>query len=51
VVRSLVGVRRILSIIGGLINVLGLSVTSQKTAHAARTLHPLPSIYNARFQQ
>jgi hypothetical protein len=42
---SLVGVRRILSILSGLVGLLGLSVASQKIAQAARTLHPPPSIY------
>jgi hypothetical protein len=39
------GFRRILSILGGLVGLLGLSVASQKMAQAARTLHPQPSIY------
>jgi hypothetical protein len=43
--KSLVGVRRLLSILGGLVDLLGLSVASQKMAQAARTLHPQPSIY------
>jgi signal recognition particle receptor subunit beta len=43
--RSLVGVRRIFSILGGLVGLLGLSVASQKIAQAARTFHPPPSIY------
>ena len=43
--RSLVGVRRIFSMLGGLVGLLGLSVASQKIAQAARTLHPPPSIY------
>ena len=43
--RSLVGVRRILSILSGLVGRLGLSVARQKVAQAARTLHPPPSIY------
>jgi signal recognition particle receptor subunit beta len=43
--RSLVGVRRILSIFGGLVGLLGLSAARQKMAQAARTLHPPPSIY------
>jgi hypothetical protein len=42
--RFLVGVRRILSILSGLAGLLGLFVTSQKMAQAARTLHPPPSI-------
>ena len=40
--RSLVGVRRIFSILSGLVGLLGLSVASQKIAQAARTLHPHP---------
>jgi len=43
--RSLVGVRRLLSILGGLVGRLGLSVASQKMAQAARMLHSQPSIY------
>jgi hypothetical protein len=43
--RSLVGVRRILAILGGLVGLLGFSVASQKMAQAARTLRPPPSIY------
>ena len=43
--RSLVGVRSIFSILGGLVGLLGLSVASQKMAQAARTLRPPPSIY------
>jgi signal recognition particle receptor subunit beta len=43
--RSLVGGRRILSSLSGLVGLLGLSVASQKIAQAARTLHPQPSIY------
>jgi energy-coupling factor transporter ATP-binding protein EcfA2 len=43
--RSLLGVRRILLILGGLVGLLGLSVASQKMARAACTLHPPPSIY------
>jgi hypothetical protein len=45
VARSLVGVRRILSMLGGLAALLGLSVASRKLARAARTLRPPPSIY------
>lgn len=43
--RSLVGVRRLLSMLGGLVALLGLSVASRKLARAARTLRPPPSIY------
>ena len=43
--KSLVGVRRILSILGGLVGLLGLSVASRKMVQVARTLHPHPSIY------
>jgi signal recognition particle receptor subunit beta len=43
--RSLVGGRRILSSLSGLVGLLGLSVASRKIAQAARTLHPPPSIY------
>jgi ATPase subunit of ABC transporter with duplicated ATPase domains len=42
--RSLAGIRRILSILSGLVGLLGLSVAGQKMAQAARTLHPPPSI-------
>jgi hypothetical protein len=42
--RSLVGVRSILSILGGPIGLSGLSVASTKVAQAARTLRPPPSI-------
>jgi hypothetical protein len=43
--RSLASARRILSILGGLFGLLGLSVASRKMVQAARTLHPPPSIY------
>jgi hypothetical protein len=43
--RSLVSVRRILSVLSGLVGLLGPSVASQKIAQAARTLRPPPSIY------
>ena len=43
--RSLVGVRSIFSILGGLVGLLGLSVASHKMAQAARTLRPPPSIH------
>jgi hypothetical protein len=43
--RSLVGVRRMLSILSGLVGLLGRSVASPKIAQAARTFHPPPSIY------
>jgi len=43
--RALVGVRRIFSMLGGLIGLLGLSVASRKLARAARMLRPPPSIY------
>jgi signal recognition particle receptor subunit beta len=42
--RSLVGVRSIFSILGGLVGLLGLSVASTKVAQAARMLRPQPSI-------
>jgi signal recognition particle receptor subunit beta len=42
--RSQVGVRSILSILGDLVGLLGLSVASKKVAQAARTLRPQPSI-------
>jgi hypothetical protein len=43
--RSLVGVRFILSIFGGLVGILGLSVTSKKMAQAVRTFRRQPSIH------
>jgi hypothetical protein len=45
VARALLGVRRIVSMLGGLIALLGLSVASRKLARAAGTLRPHPSIY------
>jgi hypothetical protein len=45
VTRALVGVRRLVSMLGGLVALLGLSVASRKLARAARTLRPPPSIY------
>jgi hypothetical protein len=45
VARSLVGVRRIFSMLGGMITLLGLSVASRKLARAAGLLRPPPSIY------
>ena len=46
--RLLVGVRRLLSIVGSLVGLLGLSVASQKMAQAARMFHSQPSIYIVR---
>jgi hypothetical protein len=43
--RSQVVVRRILSILSGLVGLLGQSVASPKIAEAARILHPPPLIY------
>jgi hypothetical protein len=43
--RSLLGVRRILSVLSGLVRLLGPSAASQKIAQAACTLRPPPSIY------
>jgi hypothetical protein len=45
VARSLAGVRFILSLVGGLVSLLGLSAVSTQVAQAARTLRPQPSIY------
>jgi hypothetical protein len=45
VARSPVGVRRIVSMLGGLITLLGLSDASRKLARAAGMLRPPPSIY------
>jgi hypothetical protein len=45
VARSLAGVRFILSLVGGLVSLLGLSAVSTQVARAARTLRPPASIY------
>jgi hypothetical protein len=42
--RYLVGVRFILSLLGGLVGLLGLSVARKKLAQAVQTFHPPPSI-------
>ena len=42
--RYLVVVRFILSLLGGLVGLLGLSVASKKMAQAVQTFHPPPSI-------
>jgi hypothetical protein len=43
--RYLVGVRFILSIFGGLVGILGLSVASKKMAQTVQTFRPQPSIH------
>lgn len=43
--RSLPGVRTVLSVLGGLIGLLGLSVVGKKVARAARTFYPPPAIH------
>src|SRR4029453_8114703 len=41
----LVGVRYILSLLGGLLGLLGLSIASKKMAQAVQTFRPPPSIW------